>query len=285
MRSGVVGLMPNHPRDITPDTARRLRENGFTGVTVRVPDPLEANREEYERAGQILHDGGITIAQANPAYEIIIDPNEEKRQLGLRGLQAACQCAAWLGAETTYVRPGSLNPAGAWTPHPENTHLRTITRLVDSLKHVVSAAENVGIPLAIEGGSVCSLDTAERVRDVIEAVGSPALRFNADPVNFVRSLDELWNMTSLINHLFDVCGRFVVCAHAKDITVRSNLPVSMYECLLGEGYCDHAVYLQRFEQVCPDGFMLIEHLPDEKVPAAKVNLDRFIREAGLRWRD
>jgi len=285
VRSGVVGLMPAYPREITPQTAKRLREQGFTGVTVRIPDPLEARRDEYERAGQILRDGGISVAQANPAYAIIIDPNAETRQLGIRGLQAACQCASWLNAGTIYVRPGSLNPSGAWTPHRENTHLRTITRLVDALKQVVPAAEDVGIPLAIEGGSVCPLDTAERVRDVIEAVDSPALRFNADPVNFVRSLDDLWNMTSVINHLFDLCGKYVVCAHAKDITVRSSLPVSMHECLLGEGYCDQVTYLRRFEQCCPDGFVLIEHLPDDKIPAAKLNLDRAVQEAGLTWRE
>ena len=43
--------MPSHPREIRPETATRLRGLGFTGVTVIVPDPLTARREEYERAG------------------------------------------------------------------------------------------------------------------------------------------------------------------------------------------------------------------------------------------
>ncbi len=285
MRSGVVGLMPRHPREVTPETARRLRENGFTGVTVIVPDPLEAKREEYERAGAILRDGGIAVAQANPRYEIIIHPDEDKRALGIRGLQAACQCAAWLQAGTTYVRPGSLNPSGPWTPHPENTSLKTLMRLVDSLRQAARAAEDVGIPLAIEAGGVSPLDTPERVRDVIEAVGSPALRFNADPVNLVRSLDDMYNTTSLINRLFDLCGRYVVCAHTKDVTYESALYPRIHECLLGEGVCDHVTYLRRFEEACPDGFMLIEHLPDEKVPAAKRNLDRFVEQARLAWKE
>ncbi len=285
MRSGVVGLMPAHPREITPDTAARLRSHGFTGVTVIVPDPLNARREEYERAGAILRDGGVEVAQANPRYEILVHPDDERRSLGIRGLQAACQCAAWLKAKTTYVRPGSLNPAGPWTPHPENTSLRTLLRLVDSLRQAVKAAEDVGIPFAIEGGAVCPLDTPERVRDVIEAVGSPMLRFNADPVNFVRSLDEVYHTTSLIHRLFDQCGEYVVCAHAKDLTYENSLTVRLRECLLGEGECDQVTYLQRFEQVCPDGFVLIEHLPDEQIPAAKRNLDRAAQRAGLSWRD
>lgn len=284
MRSGVVGLMPAAVRQVTAATAGRLRSLGFSGVTVIVPKPLEVRRDEYERAGAILRDGGITVAQANPRYEMLVQPDNDLRALGIQELQAACRCAAWLQAGTVYVRPGSLNPAGPWTPYPGNTSLRTLLRLVDALRQVVPAAEAVGIPLALEGGSTSPLDTPERVRDVIEAVDSPALRFNADPVNFVRSLDELYDTTSLIDRLFDCCGRYTVCGHAKDITYDDALPVRLRECPLGTGLLDHAAYVRRFEQCCPDGFLLIEHLPDEQVPAAKRALDRVVEQAGLIWR-
>jgi sugar phosphate isomerase/epimerase len=284
VRSGVVGLMPPAVGAITAATADRLRALGFSGVTVQVPDPLEARRDEYERAGAILRDGGITVAQANPRYEMLVQADDERRALGIRELQAACRCAAWLRAGTVYVRPGSLNPAGPWTPYPGNTSLRTLLRLVDALRQVVPVAEEVDVPLALEGGSTSPLDTPERVRDVIEAVDSPALRFNADPVNFVRSLDELYDTTSLIDRLFDCCGRYTVCGHAKDITFDNALPVRLRECPLGTGLLDHAAYLRRFEQSCPDGFLLIEHLPDEQIPAAKRALDRVVEQVGLAWR-
>src|SRR5262249_25655576 len=187
-------------------TAARLREHGFSGVTVIVPDPLEARREEYERAGKVLRDGGVTVAQANPRYEMLVHPDAERRALGVRGLQIACTCAGWLGAETVYVRPGSLNQAGPWTPHPDNTHLGALLRLVDSLREAARAAEAVGIPLALEGASVSPLHTPERVRDVIDAVGSSALRFNADPVHFVRPLGDPYNTTSLTHRMFSLAS-------------------------------------------------------------------------------
>ena len=284
MRLGVVGLMPAHPRDITPGIAARLRAEGFTGVTVVVPDPLTAVREEFERAGAILRDGGVTVAQANPRYPDLVQADEDGRSLGIRALRAACVCAQWLGAETVYVRPGSLNPAGPWTPHPGNTAVRTLIRLVDALQRAVGAAEDVGIPLAIEGGSVCSIDTPERVRDVIQAVDSPFLRFNVDPVNFVRGLDELFMSTTLVNRLFDVCGQYVVCAHAKDITFEDSIPLRLREMPIGEGLFDNVTFLRRFDECCPNGFGLIEHLPDDKIPAAKLALDAAASQAGLTWR-
>ena len=284
MRSGVVAMMPAAVTDITAATADRLRGLGFSGVTVIVPNPLEARQEEYEHAGAILRDGGISVAQANPRYEMLVQPDDDRRALGIRQLQAACRCAARLHAGTVYVRPGSLNPAGPWTPSPGNTSLRTLMRLVDALRQVVPVAEDVAIPLVIEGASTSPLDTPERVRDVIEAVDSPGLRFNADPVNFVRSLDDLYDTTSLIDRLFDCCGRYTVIGHAKDITYDNALPVRLRECPLGTGLFDQEAYMRRFERCCPDGFMLIEHLPDGQVPAAKQQLDRVMEQAGLQWR-
>ena len=123
----------------------------------------------------------------------------------LTGVAVAAAAVTITGAATT----GSLNPAGPWTPHPENTSLRTLERLIDALRQVVSAAEDVGIPLAIEGAVVSPLDTPERVRDVIEAVDSPGLRFNSDPVNFVGSLPDIYNS---LRHLFGLAFGYIMLA-------------------------------------------------------------------------
>ncbi|MBI2940894.1 MAG: sugar phosphate isomerase/epimerase [Chloroflexi bacterium] len=283
MRCGVVGLMPPHPRDVTPETTARLRRHGFTGVSVVVGDPLAVSQEEVERAGATLRDGGIQVAQANARYEVLVHPDDERRQRGVRALQQACRVGRWLQAGNVYVRPGSLNPAGPWTPHPENTHLRTLERLARSLREVCVVAEDEGVVLAIEGGAVSPLDTPERVRDIIEAVGSPALRFNVDPVNFVRGLDDVFNTTSLVHRLFDLCGRYTVCAHAKDMRPENTLPIRIAECVIGEGLMDQVTFLRRFQECCPDGYVLIEHLPDAKIPAARAALDQAVAAAGLRW--
>ena len=284
MRSGVVGLLPRHHRDITPETPARMRELGFTGSSMVIGDALEAKADEIQRAGEIMRDGGITVVQCNARYEVLVHPNDELRRKGVRGLQQACKWGRLLKAHNVYVRPGSVNPAGPWTPHAENAQLRTMERLIQSLREAAKAAEEEGILLAIEGGAVSPLSTPERVRDVIEAVDSPALRFNTDPVNFVRNLDEAYNSTSLVNKLFDLTGKYTICAHAKDFQVDNTLTVRISEVPMGEGLMDQVTFLKRFEKCCPDGYVLIEHLPDEKIPAAKVALDRFVAEAGLTWK-
>lgn len=284
MRPGVVGYIPADPAAITPAIARAIRAHGYAGTTVRIDAPLAAEESVLRRAGQILRDAGVEVAQCNPQYEMLVDPAENHRALGIQQLRAAARCARWLGAQTTYIRPGSLSPAGPWKPHPENTRLRTIERLVDSLRQVVTAGEDEGVPYALEGADCSPLDTPERIRDVLEAVGSPAMRFNADPVNLIGSLKDLYDNASVTNRLFDLCGPWIVCAHVKDIAYIESLTIHLEEVPLGEGVFDQATFARRFEQTCPDGFFMLEHLRDDEYPRARANLDGILAERGIAWR-
>src|SRR5919199_1172800 len=120
------------------------------GVVGYVPADPAALRQ----AGQTLRDGGVEVVQCNPQYEMLVDPDAEKRRLGIRQLQAAARCARLLGAHNTYIRPGSLSPHGAWRPYPGNNRLRTIERLAAALREVVKAGEQEEVPYAIEGAAV-----------------------------------------------------------------------------------------------------------------------------------
>jgi sugar phosphate isomerase/epimerase len=283
MRPGVVGFVPADPAKVTAETARTIRTGGYLGTTVRVLAPLEADPEALKQAGQTLRDGGVEVVQCNPQYEMLVDPIDSRRQLGIRQLQTAAKCARLLGAHNTYVRPGSISPAGPWRPHPENTRLRTIERLVDSLREVVKAGEAEGVPYVLEGADCSPLDTPERIRDVLEAVGSPALRFNADPVNLIGSLRDLYDNAAVTNRLFDLVGPWIVCAHVKDIMYLESLTVRLEEVPLGEGLFDQVTYARRFKECCPTGFFMLEHLQDDQYAQAKANLDGMLATAGIEW--
>ena len=139
--------------------------------------------------------------------------------------------------------------------------------------------------LALEGHVVSSLDTPERLREVFEAVGSPALRHNVDPVNLIGGLPDAYDTTAFLGRLFAVLGPYIVAAHAKDLRVENRLVLHLEECVIGEGLLDQATFLDLFEATCPNGYVMIEHLPDGKVPAAKRALDAAAERAGLIWRD
>ena len=194
-----------------------------------------------------------------------------------------CALTAQLGAPNTYLRPGSLNPKGPWLPHPGNRSDEVFDRLVDSARKMCRAAEDEGVMVAVEGGAVSPLYSARRVRDFIEAVGSAALGFNQDPVNFVGGLEDAYDMPRFLGEFFDLLGDRTLGAHAKDFTVMDQLMVRFEEAEIGSGMLDHVIFLQGMQRVCPTGHVLIEHLPPERYAAAAVKYRKYASIAGIEW--
>ena len=98
----------------------------------------------------------------------------------------------------------------AWSCWP--TQLREITKFFD----------DSGVYLCLEFGSATVLNSPERVRWVIDEVGSPALKAYADPANWVHGYDLLFDNAKMIGHAFDVLGDSIFAAHARDAWVEAE---------------------------------------------------------------
>ncbi len=283
MKLGVAGLLG----DGSPDAVRRVRALGFTAASwmpasldmVRDTAALDAVRDALAREDMEL------CQLLPPQYPSLVHPDAAVRAAGIEAMTEVLRAGVRLGAGNVYVRPGSLNARGPWTPHPDNHLAETRTRLVESLRALCTRAEEIGIRVAVEGHAVSPLDTPEVVRDVADRVGSAALGFNADPVNFVRNLDQAYRNSDLIRELFDLLGPITLCGHAKDVTTEDRLVVHVAECVPGQGYLDHELFLQRFAACCPGGVVLIEHLPAERVPEARRALLEFADRAGVSFQE
>ncbi|MCC2670409.1 MAG: hypothetical protein K0Q72_2880 [Armatimonadetes bacterium] len=283
MKLGVAGLLG----DGSEAAARRVRELGFAAASWHLPNlDLAGDEAALLQVREALEAEEITLCQLLPPdYPSLVHPDADVRAEGVAALARVLEAAAVLEAESVYVRPGSLNPAGPWTPHPDNHEADTRDRLVESLRALAPYAAAAGIPLALEAHTVSPLDTAAAVRDVLDRVGSPLLRFNADPVNLVGTLNQAYHTAPLIDELFDLLGDAVITAHAKDVTVGDQLVLHIEECVPGQGYLDQELFLRRFDACCPRGVVLIEHLPAERVPEARRALLEFARRAGVAFED
>ena len=268
MKIGVAGYLPADWRKIDVAAARRVREAGFSGAHAFIDKPLQADAGDVRRVKAAYDEAGLVVAQANGWYECLIDPDEAVRAEGIRGLSQLIRIGKVLNAQFTYVRPGSINPKGHWWPHPENHSPRTFDRLVDSMKQACRVAEAEGTTLGIEGHVVSTLDTPRRVRDLLDAVGSPTLKFNMDPVNFVGTVRDAHDTSRLLNELYDVLGRDMVALHAKDCAILNEHVVHIVEVVPCTGTMNYDILMRRWAECCPEGYFLIEHLPDDKVLVA-----------------
>ncbi len=228
---------------------------------------------------------GVGVAQVNGRYESLVNPDERIRQVGIETYRALIQVCARLRGDNVYVRPGSINPGGHWWPHRENHTPETIDRLVDSLRQVAETAEDAGVVIAVEGHTVSPLDTAGKVREVIDRVGSRALKFNVDPVNFVSNVQDVYHSRRVLDDLFDNLGEVSWAVHAKDMMIEDRHVVHISEVVMGRGTMDLGYMLQRFERVRPEGYVIVEHLPDALIPEACDALVAAAAQAGLQWLD
>ena len=269
MLLGAAGRIPGDWRNITPELLAEAASEGFGALNIVVQDPTSMSAQDATHLKAMFAKAGIVIGQTNGAYGGgLVSPDQSERKAAIEFARRMCALTAQLGAPNTYLRPGSLNPKGPWLPHPGNRSDEVFDRLVDSARKMCRAAEDEGVMVAVEGGAVSPLYSARRVRDFIEAVGSDALGFNQDPVNFVGGLEDAYDMPRFLGEFFDLIGDRTLGAHAKDFTVMDQLMVRFEEAEIGSGMLDHLIFLQGMQRVCPTGHVLIEHLPPERYAAA-----------------
>ena len=132
----------------------------------------------------------------------LISEDEKIRVSAIKFVKRMINLTARLGSPNTYLRPGSMNPNGAWLPHPDNWSTETFDRLIDSTKQICKVAENEGVKIAAEGGVVCPLSTPRKVKDLMDGVGSKSLGFNMDPVNFIGSLEDAYFNQKLMEEFY-----------------------------------------------------------------------------------
>jgi sugar phosphate isomerase/epimerase len=276
-------LLPADLRNVDDNVARRVRAAGFVGCSCFFADPTTPTDSELDRLRDTLHRAGVAVAQVNARYECLVNPDDVLRRQGIATLRAAVHVCQRLQGDNLYVRPGSLNPGGHWLPHPDNHKTATIDRLVDSLKQLAPAAEDAGVKLAIEGHVVSPLDTPALVRAVIDRVASPALKFNCDPVNFVSCVSDVYNSRVVLDRLFDALGDVTWAVHAKDVDIEDRHVIHVSEVVMGRGRMDLGYMLQRFAAARAEGYVIIEHLSDDKIPEARDALLRAAEATGIEW--
>ena len=154
-------------------------------------------------------------------------------------------------------------------------------RLIETLKQVAAKAELEGVTVVIETHALTIMDSPETNKEIIDAVGSDRMGVVMDYVNHFQSMSQVYNSTERLNHIFDYMGPISFVAHCKDIRVKSGLVLHIDEEVPGEGELDIVTALQRWHDLYPDGYMLLEHLGNDRYPYAAANVQRICVEAGI----
>ncbi len=275
--------------DVLTFTSADLKEVSSIGFTVHnlvINNPKSFTDDNINKVKEDFHNNSLIIGQTNGRYGGgLVSPDEKIREEAISFVKNMCLLTSKLGAPNTYLRPGSVNPDGPWLPHPENHSNKVFDRLVDSTKKICAVAEGEGVMLSLEGGYVSPIYSARRTKDFIDAVGSNNLGFNQDPVNFISSLEEAYNTKEFLEDFFTLLGEHTLGAHLKDFKVIDTLLLRFEEEYLGYGMMDQVYFLKRMQDICPEGHVLIEHIPRDKFKPSYSHTLEFSEKARIKWED
>lgn len=282
MKLGVIGMIPSDFRTVDDALCLHIRSMGFSGVVAHITgDPFSADMGALHHLKAILERHALRWVQLWGWYPSIVTADETVRSEGIRAACELVRLGALMGVDAVGMRPTSMSSHGPWSPHPANYYPDTEARLIDSLKQITTVAARYQIPIALECHVLTTLNSPTVIRRVLDAVESPWLKVNFDPVNFVSDLHAAYNLPQLLNHLFDTLGNLALSAHIKDVCVEDDLVVHIREALLGEGLMDFNTLLTRLEALMPNAYAFIEHLPPDKVPQAAAFLHRKLTELNI----
>jgi sugar phosphate isomerase/epimerase len=179
-----------------------LQENGVRALEVRSAwgvNIVELGAERLEKAASLLRSAGITVsAVASPVGKADVESDFDAEVSRLRAAMDAAH----------RLRTNRIRVFSFFIPAGRHAELRDeVLRRMSTFAKEAASRELV---LVHENESYIYGDDAERCRDLVESVGSPALQIAFDPANFVqvgvRPFDEAWPLLA----------RHVVHFHVKD---------------------------------------------------------------------
>jgi sugar phosphate isomerase/epimerase len=136
--------------------------------------------------------------------------------------------------------------------------------VIARMKELVRRAESRGVTLLLENEKGIYGDTAQRVSDLLESVGSPALAHAFDPANYVevgQEIDQAWNLLhARVRHF-----------HVKDYNAKTHRNVPA-----GAGDGQIPSLMERAVEGGYDGFVVLEpHLVVAELSFGFTGPERF----------
>ena len=159
---------------------RLARETGFDGIEVALDEKgeinLQSTEEEIVKIGNLARENGIGLYSVASGlywkYSLSSDDAGE-REKARSIVKQQLTIARWLNCDTILVLPGSVK---SFAPNsPIIPYDQVYARALQALRELAPFAEKAGVAIGIENVWNQFLLSPLEMRDLIDAVGSPAV--------------------------------------------------------------------------------------------------------------
>jgi sugar phosphate isomerase/epimerase len=241
---------------------------GFVSVQGHLPsagyDPWAAvsiDRHAVRRLGDSAMKAGVRIAALDGAYNMA-HPDPESRAAGGASLERVIEAAEVIGVPFVTLCTGTREPSSMWAYHPENASTEAWQDCLKSVSVAAQLAEDHGVTVLVEPEPANVASSPARARELLDAVGSNALKIVFDPANVVLS-DRTRDPGEVLREAFEILGPDIVFVHAKDLDASGRF------CAAGTGIVPWNDYRSLLEGIAYAGDVIYHTLTEADVPAAR----------------
>ena len=188
-------------------------------------------------------------------------PDADFRREGLRRLKLIASNCADLHTSIIAICIGTRNRENMWGYHPENGTTAAWRDMISTVREAIRIAEDAGVTLAVEPEVTNIVDSAEKARRLIDEIGSSHLKVTMDAANLFHT-GELPRMSEIMERAFELVGRDIIIAHAKDLKRDGEAGQEA----AGEGLLDYNRYLALLVKYSFRGPLLLHGLSETQVP-------------------
>jgi sugar phosphate isomerase/epimerase len=222
-----------------------------------LPDRIDPALCDYIRHEMAAR--GITMAAISGTFNMI-DPDQRKRHNSLQRLRVLASACRRLGTSVITLCTGTRDPENMWHWHPDNQSPEAWSDLVEAMRTALQIAEDTNVTLAVEPEVSNVVDSAVKVRRLLDEIQSSRLKVVMDAANLFHT-GELPRLREILAEAFTLLGPDIVIAHAKDL---SNDGEAGHEAA-GTGLLDYDYYLSLLHQAGFDGPLILHSLTEAQV--------------------
>jgi len=189
------------------------------------------------------------------------DPAARREALALckQHLAAAETVGARCCVNVSGSRGGKVNE-----PDPRNLTEETFEMVVESVREIIDAVDPKATFYTLEPMPWMYPDTTDNYLRLIRAVDRKAFAVHYDPVNLVSTVQKYWNTGREVREFCRKLGPYIRAVHAKDILLKNELTLHMYEVRPGLGNFDYHKLVRELGRLDDEVVVAVEHLGSQE---------------------
>ena len=223
-----------------------------------MPDAIPAGlAERFRREAEVR---GLQVASLQGTFNMC-HPDAEHRRTGLQRLRVLAEACPQMGTSAIHICTGTRDRNSMWRRHPENGSPEAWRDMADCVREATEIARQSKVVLAFEPEVNNVVDSARKARQLLDEIGSSHLKVTFDPANIFHA-GELPRMKEILEEAFELVGKDILLAHAKDLDRDGDAGHKA----AGEGLLDYDLYLRLLRANHFNGPLLLHGLSRAQVP-------------------